>query len=698
MHNVLGWRTVTQQLMQTPDPSNSLPTRSTELSMSLCHITSSVVILLCGLPAAFGAIRLTTDDVTPIRSFQISPDGQRIVFVTRNTDGYRVFSRELNDQDPPVLLNDSVIRDDFGVVGISPDSEWAVMRMHDESPVNSQDLFTRRIDGSGPLRNLRPDLTFINYAAASATFQIVPDTNQLVVRAGVSVEGLYSGPIDGSTELKLIANPETTRQSFFVSGDGKRVVFRSAGAWSVPVDGSAMPIEISGGLNAGNLKLTPDGHRIVFENSSTWYSAPVDGLGPLVALGAANPARNLGTRSQVTPDSNRFVFLSDQASADQFELYSRPIDASAPADRLNDPLTLGGDVANFSLSPDSQWTLFSETDQIGFQRKRFLARVDGSGMPVELNLPSPDGYGVEGVFFTPDNRSLLYTASRTEPTSEGLIWGRNYVQLLSAPIDGSAPPVLLSTNVGPDQSVADIQLTPDGEYVLFGTDPDGAAFGLNIHQSASNHALFVVPVNGGAPRIVNDPLASGEVLDFVLTPDGQNVVYRTSTSGDLYFAEIPDSISVPDGDFDDDGTWSVSDIDSLMTEIAHNSRNLAFDLTGDGIVDDLDRDSWLAVAGPRNGFAGALLIGDGNLDGIVNSADLGVLGVNWQSARNGWTEGNFSGKDVNSKDLNALAVNWQSSVPLATAVPEPSHGLLVFAMSILSLNRFRRGTRVRAVA
>ena len=342
-----------------------------------------------------------------------------------------------------------------------------------------------------------------------------------------------------------------------------------------------------------------------------------------------------------------------------------------------------------------EWTLFSETDQMGAQRKRFLARIDGSGVPVELDLPSPDGYGVERVFFSPDNRSLLYTASRTEPTSEGLIWGHTYVQLLSTPIDGSEPPVLLSTNVGPDQSVAVIQLTPDGEYVLFGKDPDGAAFGLNIYQLLSNHALFVVPVNGGAPRIVNDPLADGEVLDFVLTPDGQNVVYRTSTNGDLYFADIPDSIDVPNGDFDDDGTWSVTDIDSLMTEIAHNGRNPAFDLTGDGIVDDHDRDSWLAIAGPRIGFAGAILIGDGNLDGIVNSADLGVLGVNWQSSGDRWSEGNFSGKDVNSNDLNALAVNWQSSVPLATAVPEPSHRLLILAMSILSLNRFRGGTRVR---
>ena len=45
---------------------------------------------------------------------------------------------------------------------------------------------------------------------------------------------------------------------------------------------------------------------------------------------------------------------------------------------------------------------------------------------------------------------------------------------------------------------------------------------------------------------------------------------------------------------------------------------LTTDLTGDGVVDDADRDLWLADAGTKNGFDAPYLVGDGNLDGAVD--------------------------------------------------------------------------------
>ena len=131
------------------------------------------------------------------------------------------------------------------------------------------------------------------------------------------------------------------------------------------------------------------------------------------------------------------------------------------------------------------------------------------------------------------------------------------------------------------------------------------------------------------------------------------------------------SIDLATGDFNDNGGWDIDDIDALMTRIASGSKDLAFDLTGDGVLDDTDRDAWLAEAGPRLGLASPFLLGDANLDGTVNVGDLGVLGVAWRSDESRWSHGNFSGQAVNSADLNLLALNWQASVGLAAAVPEP---------------------------
>jgi hypothetical protein len=130
-----------------------------------------------------------------------------------------------------------------------------------------------------------------------------------------------------------------------------------------------------------------------------------------------------------------------------------------------------------------------------------------------------------------------------------------------------------------------------------------------------------------------------------------------------------------------------------MNEAATGGTNT--DLTGDGTVNNADRDEWLALAGSRNGLGETLLVGDSNMDGTVDSADLNNLALSWQAADVFiWTGGNFSANaslGVNSVDLNALALNWQQSLASAVAVPEPSAlGMLLLATVLGSTIRRRR--------
>jgi hypothetical protein len=165
----------------------------------------------------------------------------------------------------------------------------------------------------------------------------------------------------------------------------------------------------------------------------------------------------------------------------------------------------------------------------------------------------------------------------------------------------------------------------------------------------------------------------------------------------LYYLVEFDTIGLT-CDLNGSGHCDIADIDLLMNAIAAETHAVAMDLNDDGFVDDADRDVWLADAGPANGFAGAFLVGDANLDGSVGAPDLNALGVAWLSDNNNWSSGNFTGSGSNAADLNGLALNWQQTVPAAAhAVPEP--GLAAFGPALIALGFFcyRKTTRCAAL-
>ena len=50
------------------------------------------------------------------------------------------------------------------------------------------------------------------------------------------------------------------------------------------------------------------------------------------------------------------------------------------------------------------------------------------------------------------------------------------------------------------------------------------------------------------------------------------------------------------GDFNLDGVWDTRDVDLLADGIVGGENNTTLDLTGDGVVDDVDLARWLAIA------------------------------------------------------------------------------------------------------
>jgi hypothetical protein len=234
--------------------------------------------------------------------------------------------------------------------------------------------------------------------------------------------------------------------------------------------------------------------------------------------------------------------------------------------------------------------------------------------------------------------------------------------------------------------VGDFVAVPEGELLEFALiyDPVG---GLGMGELQ----IFITNRDtGDVITIVNqlndsDRLEGAEFNAFGLSTSGgagSNVPTRLAELyiDDLMYTSLASSLP---GDFDGDGAYTCDDINTLYAGIA--SGDSSVDLTGDGAVDGADVDSWREEAGSAKGFSDAILLGDADLNGVVNASDLNEIALNWQiTDATSWCEGDFNHDgNVNAPDLNDLALNWLSDIrPAAAAstVPEPaSLGLCLMA-------------------
>ena len=151
------------------------------------------------------------------------------------------------------------------------------------------------------------------------------------------------------------------------------------------------------------------------------------------------------------------------------------------------------------------------------------------------------------------------------------------------------------------------------------------------------------------------------------------------------------------GDFDNNGTLDVLDINALVGEIIAKTNDGTFDLTSDGIVNGDDLGAWRQIGGDANGFDAAYLEGDSDLDGNVNATDLNAMALSWQQSPNTWSGGDFDASgQVNAGDLNLVGLSWQQAIgaPIAI-VPEPSTTALGMFVAIgLAIVRSHRKTCV----
>lgn len=178
--------------------------------------------------------------------------------------------------------------------------------------------------------------------------------------------------------------------------------------------------------------------------------------------------------------------------------------------KLNGPLAKAevGRVDFARTSSDGRWAVYLGSQE-SETRELFSVSVEGNRAPVRLSRPPSSGtLGTWAFAIGPDSRGVVHL---------------DVDGLHVAPIDGSAPPLLLERG-----QVRDFQIDPSAAWVVY------------RRRTGVTQELFSVPIDASrAPVRLNDALASGGGVEddfaFALGPDDARVLYLADAGRDGVF-------------------------------------------------------------------------------------------------------------------------------------------------------------------
>lgn len=433
---------------------------------------------------------------------------------------------------PPLKLNGPLPGGPAGGVQgflASPDDRWVVYRADQEVDEHyelySVNLRTRsRAKLNGALAgNLLQE-----------RFQITPDSRHVVYQADQTVAGrieIYSAPLDGSAPSLALtpgmaSDPEGTirGEDFLITPSSARVVFlRARRLWSVPVDGSASPLQLDTSVNTVLLgalapRLTSTPERVVYSAGSG--SAQVL---KVVAVDGSTAPLTLPTGGRVagfepTADGMACVYLQRASATTATELFVVPLDASAAPLKLSHPLTAPNEVLEF-VAEDGALIAYLAADP---EARLWITARDGSLTPFEASavgtLHGPVRTG--SVQFI-DGGRIAYLADSTVGPSRDL-W--------SVPLDGSAPPVRLNGAPG-SSNVESYRPAPGFERIVYRAVTDVMG-------------LWSAPTDGSTAPVRLSHRASGVEYEYSLSSDGW-AAYAQFSNGTRHLFLVPIDASRP---------------------------------------------------------------------------------------------------------------------------------------------------------
>ena len=324
----------------------------------------------------------------------------------------------------------------------------------------------------------------------------------------------------GGDVTEFVVDPTGTYVAYRGETEGNNVFE----LFTVPVNGTPEDaVKINGDLVFGgdvldDYTFTPDGSRILYlaDQETNFdlelYSAPSDGSGPVVKLNPTLVASGDVIQYELTPDGSRVVFLANPTLSFAYELFSAPVDGSAPATKLN-TVTPAGTLNEFLITPDGQTVVFRGQLDI-LQSAVYQVPIDGSAAPVQLSGTMVANGRATQIAYDAFGEQVVYVADQEVDEK---------FELYSAPLQGGFTPVKLSG-----------VLPANGDVSLLLDDPSSGRVVFAADQAIDEvFDLFGVPADGssGAVNLTNFSAATNTNADLVVTIIGpRRTRGRTSSS------------------------------------------------------------------------------------------------------------------------------------------------------------------------
>jgi Tol biopolymer transport system component len=483
---------------------------------------------------------------------RLSPDGSRVVYVVdldSSTSGAdEVYSRLLVPGAPAIRISAPLVQGGYILAGVNFScSASRAVYVASQDTQGDFELYSAPLDGSSsPVKLNGPvgSLDVIRHAISPDGSRIVFLLGDNPFGNGYEGRGLFSAALDGQSGPLALSQSSTDdiEEDFELTPDGARVVFRvtpfsgSSQFYSVPVDGSQAPVALLvNGIGAFHpYGVSPDGERLVAASVDGVYSAPVSGgSAPTLLSGPFLNGHGVGHPFQpiapllLSPDSSRVVFLSDHGTDGVFELYSVPVDGSAPESKLNGPLPAGGDVYQFEISSDSSRVVYRGDQMSDGVFEVFSVPIAG-GQALRINEPFVPGGDVGDqvtsscFLISPDSSRVAY---RADQSTDGIF------ELFSVPIDGGEALRLNDPFPGPSNDVS-FGLLAHGGWLVYSADQD-----VNGMEE-----LYAVAFDGsrGSRQLSGTMVPNGDVdcclntsyRPFQISSNGAFVVYQADQDTD----------------------------------------------------------------------------------------------------------------------------------------------------------------------
>lgn len=377
----------------------------------------------------------------------------------------------------------------------------------------------------------------------------------LLLAGGVLAPSARATTYDGVVPLVANVPDSASFRSWWMAPDGRWAVVLADlevddrfDLYAVRLDAPpADPVRLSpastaGDFARGQVAISPDSQWVVYSGDLTnggvdeVFSVPIDGSAPAIRITApTSVARTFVSDVRISPDSRTVVIRGNLTDETIQELYAAPIAESGGMVRLHAPIAVHGRALDREITSDSSRIVFASG------RSLYSAPLDGSGADVLTRLHPEPGDGERGVF--DDRVNFEYLGMALAPDASRVVYRAGFgdpgrPELFSAAVDGSDADELIRLNndVVELGEVFTFKIAPDSSRVLFTGD-------LDVNGP---FRLWSAPLDGSAPAVRLDEPAPGDeprgdVRWYEITRDATRVAFATVPEGDLYVAPVDGS-------------------------------------------------------------------------------------------------------------------------------------------------------------